>query len=571
MKILGISIDVAMASACLVEDGQIISAIPEERLSRKKFDSSYPSMAVKRILKDNNIDITDIDKIIVPWNPKKHLNHASGRFINSKKWRGEMLASFLGNHINSNNLQTDSEINVTFDDTKITFINHHDAHFANAYYLSGMKDAIVITIDGKGEKDSTVIQYVKDSKVNLINSVEFPHSLGMFYASFTDFLGFKPESDEWKVMAIGAINHQKKMENPFIGPISNLIKLTDTGYEIDLKYFDYYLFDRQESFFNAKLENYLGLKRLNKEDITDSHVLLAEAVQIVTENTIDHLINIAYQKSGISNLCLAGGVAMNSLYNGRIKDRNSFIKNVFISSCPDDSGVSVGAALHGYFNETKESSSKQVENYWGPCYSNEEIKSTLDSLKLQYEYMDNQTLFSKTADLLSKKFLVGWFQGKMEFGQRALGNRSILATPAGSDIKDIINSSVKFRESFRPFAPAILEEFASDYFDSKDSCNVPFMEKVFKFKPEFIDKFPAIVHYDGTGRLQSVSKKTNPRFYSLIHSFYELTGIPILVNTSFNLNGEPIVESPRDAIKTFYMCGLDYLVLGNFLISKKNE
>jgi carbamoyltransferase len=568
MRILGISIDVSVSSACLVEDGVIVSAIAEERLSRKKIDSSYPAKAIKRILKDNNISIDDIDEIVIPWNPKSHLNYASGRFVNSNKWRGELIASFLGNHINNFDLQTNSDLNVYFDDTKITFINHHEAHYANAFYLSGFKDAIILTIDGKGESESTVIQYVKDGIRTTISNISFPHSLGMFYASFTDFLGFKPESDEWKVMAIGAINKEKKLKNPYTKIIENMIILTDKGYELDLKLFNFYLFDKQKNFFNSKLENVLGLKQLKKEPIQNEHILLAEAVQEVVEKTIDHLIKIAYKESGINKICLSGGVAMNSLYNGKITKKHNFIEDVFISSCPDDSGVSIGAALYKYYENNNFKYERQVDNYWGTSYSNTEIKDILDSFKIKYIYLDDKILFEKTAKLLNDKKLIAWFQGKMEFGQRALGNRSIIASPSGNDIKNLINSAVKFREAFRPFAPAILEEYAKDYFEFPDKENVYFMEKVYKFKKEYINEFPAIVHYDGTGRLQTVNKNINDRFYKLIESFNSLTGVPMLVNTSFNLNGEPIVESPQDAIKTFYMCGLDYLILGNFIISK---
>jgi len=568
MTILGISIDVAISSACLLKDGVIVSAIAEERLSRKKLDSSYPAKAIKRILEDNHISIDDIDEIVIPWNPKSHINYASKRFINSNKWRGELIASFLGNHINHFDLQTNSDLNVYFDNTKITFINHHEAHYANAYYLSGFKDAIILTIDGKGENESTVIQYVKNGKRTVINNISFPHSLGMFYASFTNFLGFQPESDEWKVMAIGAINKKKKLNNPYTKIIENMITLTDDGYELDLAFFDFYLFDKHKNFFNRKLEDILGLKQLKKEPIQNEHILIAEAVQEVVEKTIDHLIEIAHKQSGLSNICLGGGVAMNSLYNGKISERHDFIKDVFISSCPDDSGVSVGAALYKYYENNSLNYQRQIENYWGTEYLNNEIKGILDSFKIKYTYLNDNELFEETAKLLKKKKLIGWFQGKMEFGQRALGNRSIIASPLGDDIKDLINGAVKFRESFRPFAPAILEEYAKDYFEFPNEENVYFMEKVYKFKKKYINDFPAVVHYDGTGRLQTVNKNINNRFYKLIESFNALTGVPMLVNTSFNLNGEPIVESPQDAIKTFYTCGLDYLILGNFIISK---
>jgi|SaaInlStandDraft_6_1057023.scaffolds.fasta_scaffold04901_3 carbamoyltransferase len=571
MRIMGVSVDIAISSACLVENGVVISAISEERLSRKKVDSAYPSRSIKRILEVNNLSIEDIDHIVIPWNPKIHLNYASNRFVNSNKWRGEMIASLLGNHINNFDMQSDSELICQFDDTKITFINHHDAHFANAYYLSGFKDAIVLTIDGKGESDSTIIQYVKNGKRENVSEISFPHSLGMFYAAFTNFLGFKPEVDEWKVMAIGAINHKKKLDNPYIDKIKNIIKLTNTGYELDLKLFDFYLFDKKKNFFNEKLEQLLGIKSMPKEPIRDEHILIAEAVQNVVENTIDHLIKIAYKASNLNNLCLGGGVAMNSLYNGKIVNRHEYINDVFISSCPDDSGVAVGAALFKSYEENSinnKSRKRQVDNYWGTEYSNNEIKNILDSYKINYTYLEDDKLFSKVAHLINDEMIIGWFQGKMEFGQRALGNRSIIATPTGDKIKDLINRAVKFREGFRPFAPAILEEYAKEYFEFPDDEHVFFMEKVYQFKDKYQKKFPAIVHYDGTGRLQSVNKKINPRFYRLIESFNELTGVPIVVNTSFNLNGEPIVESPIDAIKTFYVCGLDYLVIGNYLISK---
>jgi carbamoyltransferase len=336
--------------------------------------------------------------------------------------------------------------------------------------------------------------------------------------------------------------------------------------ELDLSYFCYYYVDKQRTMYTSKLVELLGPERRNGDALEQRHYDIAWALQSVFEETFGHLLAHLSAVTGESRLALAGGAAMNSVYTGKIHQVTPF-QHVFIPSCPDDSGVSVGAALHVNSMATTGSERHVCEhNYWGPSYSSEEIEETLRKYKIRgRRHPDIERVVAR---MLSEGNLIGWFQGAMEFGQRSLGNRSILADPRDPKSKERVNAAVKYREGFRPFAPSVLEERAAEYFDIPRGVAVPFMEKVFPVRPTKRGVIPAVVHHDGSGRVQTVSKGTNPRFYELIRCFGELTGVPLILNTSFNLNGEPIVCSPTDAVRTFYSCGLDALVLGDTLVLK---
>ena len=336
---------------------------------------------------------------------------------------------------------------------------------------------------------------------------------------------------------------------------------------MDLSYFNYFLQD-EVGFCNDKLRVAFGDVRAPADELDQRHYDIAAAVQWVFEDTMEHCLETLYDLSGEKeSVALAGGSLMNSVFNGKLEAVSKF-DNSFISSCPDDSGVSIGAALAAQSIQDVTKSVHQVggENYWGPAYSNDEIEDTFNRYKIPYEKVPN--VEHRTAELLAKGGLVGWFQGPMEFGQRALGNRSILADPRQPNMKNVINAAVKYREAFRPFAPSVQEEFASDYFEMQGNQRVPFMERVFPIRHEYLARLPAVAHIDGSARLQTVSKKINLRYWRLIEEFGKLTGISVLLNTSFNVNGEPIVCSPSDAIRTFYSCGLDFLVLGDCIVSK---
>ena len=394
--------------------------------------------------------------------------------------------------------------------------------------------------------------------------MSIPHSLGTFYSAFTHFLGFKPNSDEWKVMALSSYTGWK---NPYYKKIKSLISLKKDGtFEIDLSYFKEFVHETT-GYYSPKLLELLGPSSAGNDDYDERLLQIASAMQRVTEETLTHMLTWLANETGLKNICVSGGMFMNSVYNGRIKSQTPF-EDVFISSCPDDSGLSLGVALyvnHQIMGNTNRHI--QTHNYYGPEYNNEVIEKTLKQYKANYT--KTNTLEEDVAKLISEGKLIGWFQGKMEFGQRALGNRSILADPRNNKMKETINTAVKFREAFRPFAPSILEEHVNSYFEIEPGTKAPFMEKVYQIKKEKRNKIPAVTHADGSGRLQTVSRETNPRYYRLIEQFYKLTNIPIILNTSFNLNGEPVVCSPTDAIRTFNSCGLDVLVMGEYIIKKK--
>lgn len=568
MKVLGLAPDVWISSAALIEDGRIIAGAAEERFNRQKMSKAFPAQALDYCLRQAGCTLNDVDVIAVPWNPGAHIRSASSRFVGSARWRGEYLVNLpaaLLKHLGSPEVrQIDQLVTLPGKELRLTFVNHHSAHAAGAFFLSPFDEAAILTVDGRGENETVTWSHGRGAEIRKLQAVGFPHSLGELYSAVTQYLGFKPYQDEWKVMALAAYGQPG---NDYYPRIRGLIRnLDDGGFELDLSYFTYYLFDMQPAMYSAKLEHLLGPARGAGDPLDQRHRDIACALQQVYEETLGHLLGRLHALTGSSRVVLAGGCAMNSVYNGKIQDMTPF-QELFISSCPDDSGVSVGAALYAYHclsgGRLRE---KPEHNYWGPDFSDREIEDALAKAKVRGCRHSN--IAEVAARLLAEGKLLGWFQGRMEFGQRALGNRSILADPRQAQVKDLVNAAVKYRESFRPFAPAVLEEHAHEYFELPKGVTVPFMEKVYPVRAAMRDRIPAVVHVDGSGRLQTVSRQTNPAFYDLIRQFQVIAGVPVVLNTSFNLNGEPIVCSPVDAIRTFYSCGLDALVLGQWLIMK---
>ncbi len=563
MKILSIYPYTHISSAALLINGKVVSAAQEERFNRKKMSTDFPINAIDWCLKENNIKLYEIDLIVVPWNPQKNINHASFRWVNSMRWRGEMLTNIPVNLMRLLNQKESDQLDMSWGHNKLMFIDHHMSHAAFGYYQSGFSNADILTIDGHGENETCFFGRAKNKNIKRISSIEYPHSIGLFYGTFTDFLGFKPDSDEWKVMALSSYDRKNKYDKI----ISKLYKLTKNGFELDLSFFSFYTFDRKPNFFSKKFFDVFGKPRKKLDRLLKTHYQIASAMQRNFEKIVVHLIKILRKKSSSKNLILGGGAAMNCVFNGKLDYLNLY-KDNHISYAPDDSGVSVGAALYAYhkFSKSKFKPNEIKECYFGPRFSDKEIRRTLNEFKINFKKIDK--IEEYTAKELSDGKLIGWFQGNMEFGHRALGNRSILADPRKKNVKDIINKAVKFRESFRPFAPAILEEYQNDFMLIPKKRRVYFMERAYKFKKNWLKKIPGVVHTDQTGRIQTVSKKINSRFYKLIENFKHITGVPILLNTSFNLNGEPIVLSPTDAIRTFYSCGLDILILDKYVIKK---
>ena len=570
MKILGISPDVWISSAAIVEDGVIVAASPEERFNREKMSQRFPFKSIEYCLEEAKTSFEEIDYVAMPWNPGVHLQSASLRYSNSIRWRGEYLYSIPSSLLNRFHFPKIEcmEEKLIFSNNKelsILFVDHHLSHCGNGFLLSPFEEAAILTIDGRGESETCVLATGQNNNINKIETILMPHSLGLFYGAITEYLGFKPDSDEWKVMALASYG---EFNNEYYKKINKIVKLKENGtFEFNLSYFNYFLFDKQPTMYSDKLLKLLGPERKKSDEVlNEKYIQIAAAAQQMFEECVVHMVNNLYKKTKSTNLVLSGGCAMNSVLNGKILDLTPF-ENLFVSSCPDDSGTSIGAALYVYNCMLKNKRAFfPVHNYWGKAFSNDDIKEAIEKYKVKSDYCHE--IEKVTAKLISEGKLIGWFQGRMEFGQRALGNRSILADPRSVESKELVNRAVKYRETFRPFAPSILEEYVNDYFKIYSGVKVPFMEKVFKIKDEKRESIPAVVHVDGSGRLQTVSKSTNPLYYSLINEFRKLTNIPVVLNTSFNLNGEPIVCTPTDAIRTFFSCGLDCLVMGNYLVKK---
>jgi len=566
MKILGICHDVLICSAAVVVDGQVVSAIAEERLDRQKQSRVFPVQAIQRCLQESKLSLQAIDEVAIAWNPAIEMETIPSGFLNARRWRTEHLSQVPARLMQAMGSRAQDSLTISGSSQgcpPITYLNHYHSHVGNALLTCPEPEVAVLVMDGRAERQTSLLGVVRGTKLETIAEVQFPHSLGLFYGAITQFLGFRPDSDEWKVMALAGF---AEPENEYLEPLRKLIRVADDGtFEMSLGHFEYYnFFDRR--MYSDRFVREFGVPRKRDEPLLAEHYNLASAMQLVFEETVARIATILQRKTGLEGVVLSGGCFMNSVFNGKISSLTPF-KRAYISSCPDDSGTSIGAALYLHALRTGQRATVAMHNYWGPEFSDEDCLSAARRYKVPNATRVADPSRAAAADLVDGK-IVGWFQGRMEFGQRALGNRSILIDPRRKDGKDVVNAAVKFRESFRPFAPAILAERAADYFECESGTHVPFMERVFMFRKERREEVPAVLHVDGTGRLQTVEAQSNPRFHALIKAFEASTGVPIVLNTSFNLNGEPIVCTPEDAIRTFYTCALDVLYLGDVRISK---
>jgi len=554
MKIIGISYSGDHDSSCaIVIDGELKFAISEERLTRKKHDSSFPINSIKKGLEFTNLKPEDIDFVCISWsNPLKQLIFDFKLLFKNKfSFKGLLYTSYSNFYklwIKGGFKRYEDY----FGKSKFLFCDHHLAHAISAYSYSPFNEAVIVVIDGRGAYEATSIWYAKDGKIEPVEIINFPNSIGLFYAKFTKYLGFKPLSDEWKVMGLApygedGISLKEFIENECIPYKVKWKRLLRKG-----------LYDV------SGIEEIFGPQRKEDEEISQKHKDIAFACQRETEKAILNIVKYAIEKTKCKNLCLAGGVILNCKANGIVAN-SGIVDDIFIQPAASDEGAALGAALYPYLIFEKRLPKFLMENlYLGPSYKEEEIEKILKNCKLKYERLINPS--KVVAELIYDGKIIGIFQGRMEFGPRALGNRSILADPRHSSMKDKVNNSVKYREWWRPFAPTILEDKYFEFFDTKFLS--PFMILSFPVKKEMREKIPATVHVDGTARPQSLNKKINPFYYEIISEFYKKTGVPALLNTSFNLKNEPIVCSPLDAIRTFYTSGLDYLILENFLVSK---
>jgi carbamoyltransferase len=451
----------------------------------------------------------------------------------------------------------------------IIFPEHHMSHAAHTFFTSPFDEAAILTVDGVGEWSTTSFGSAKNTSIKLTNDIRWPHSIGMFYSAFTYFLGFKVNEGEYKLMGLSAYG-KPKYYDLILNEILDV--KNDGSLHLNLKYF---AFTYDKVMTNQKFAELFGIPRREENVKAEQiHYDIAASAQKVLEDIMLKMVNHVHKKTGMKNLCLGGGVALNGVANYRILKEGPF-ESVHIPPSPGDGGSAIGCAQYLYYIHKKQrriivqDHAKRIQEnvYVGPSFSNDEIKSFLEENNIDYEYLTREQLLQTTAKLISEQNVVGWYQGKIEWGPRALGNRSILADPRDSKMKDVLNEKIKHRELFRPFAPSILEEYASEYFD----LTIPSPYMLFVAKVKKPDKIPAVTHVDGTGRLQTVSREANPLYYDLINDFYKITGVPVVVNTSMNVRGEPIVNTPEQAYAMIIKTEMDYIMMGNYMIQRRDS
>jgi len=566
MYTLGISCYYHDSAAAILKDGKVIAAVEEERFSRKKFDDGFPKMAIDWCLKESGITSKNLDSLAFYDKPILKFERLLDNYI-AVAPRG--LYSFL-NVIPKwlhKRLWIKDEISKHLKEFsgEIIFPEHHMSHAAHAFFTSPFDDAAILTVDGVGEWTTASFGTAHDTTIKLTNDIRWPHSVGLFYSAFTYFLGFKVNEGEYKLMGLSAYGKPKYYDLI----MENLVDVKNDGsVHLNMKYFS---FTYDKVMTNQKFSDLFGIP-LRKEDskAEQIHYDIAASAQLVLEKILLNMVNHVHEKTGMKNLCLGGGVALNGVANYKIL-KDGLFENLHIPPSPGDGGSAIGSAQYLYYCYMKnkrmiEDDIERIKNniFVGPSYSNDDIKSFLDINKIDYKFLETNSLLENVAKLIVKDNVVGWYQGKMEWGPRALGNRSILADPRNAKMKDILNEKIKHRESFRPFAPCILEEYTSEYFDVDVSS--PYMLLVAPVKKP--EKIPAVTHVDGTARLQTVSKDINLLFYNLITEFYKITGVPVLINTSMNVRGEPIVNTPEQAYNMIIKTDMDYIVMGNYIIKK---
>lgn len=568
MYILGLT-TLGDAAATLLRDGQVVAAVEEERFSRVKHHSGFPYHAIQYCLEEAGIGIKDVEHIALYWKPWV-LRHKALQALKSAAISRDMFKarvdrgvaqvgdSYLGM------LKYPQRIRRHFGPSRFRFhfLEHHLCHAASAFLVSPFERAAILTMDGTGEDTTTMFSHGEGTRIRPFKRIKLPHSLGQFYSAVTNFLGFDMfAGDEWKVMGLAAYG-----EPEFYDFFSRRVLSTNGNYDfhVNIRALDHHLAKRYQ--FSDEAVKALGPPRRPDEEINERHQNIAASAQRVLEDTVLHLLAGLHEQTREENLCLAGGVAFNSVMNGRIMTETPF-RRFFIQPAAGDAGCSLGAASLIYHSYLKRPREFQMEHaYYGPGFSSAQCAAALDEAGLRYETLPDEELLPRVARLIADGGIIGWFQGRMEFGPRALGNRSFVADPRRADMRELLNRKVKLREWFRPLAPSMLEEAAETLFGRPHRD--PFMITVLAVAEGERERVPAVVHVDGTARPQTVSRATNPRYWGLIREFAQLTGVPMLLNTSFNIQ-EPIVCRPADAVKTFRSASFDALVLENHLVLRQ--
>jgi carbamoyltransferase len=577
MNILGINAYHGNASAAIVCDGRLVAAVEEERFNRVKYAAGFPAQAIRYCLKEAGLELKNIDHVAVPRNP--YARFATKLFYALRmpsfaRERVKVLAKFTG---------IPEALAQAFDTdpakltAKFHRVEHHQAHLASAFFVSPFERAALLSADGLGDFASTMWGSGSGNRMKIDGAIAFPHSLGLFYSAVTQYLGFLKFGDEYKVMGLAAYGEAEQLE-----AFRDIVRANGNGFRLGLDYFTHHRTGPEMSWadadktptlgkmFSEAMERRLGPKRNPEEPFEQRHRNLASALQARLEEIYLGMLKKLAERTGLKAVCLAGGVAFNCVANGKIFDTTGF-EQVYVHPAAGDAGLAVGAAYYVWHQVLGKPRSFVMDHaYWGPGYTRDEIRRAIDVNGLgkngcRIEELAEDNLMQRTAAIVADGKILGWFQGRAEWGPRALGNRSIVADPRRPEMKEILNQRIKHREIFRPFAPSILAESTGEWFEKSHPS--PFMTLAYSVRPEKREKIPAPTHVDGTGRLQTVAREANPRYWSLIKAFEKLTGVPVVLNTSFNDN-EPIVCRPEEALDCFQRTQMDALVLGDFLITR---
>lgn len=568
MNIIGINAFHGDSAAALLSDGLLVAAIEEERLLRVKHWAGLPALSIRECLRVCGPEA--VEHVAISRNPRAHLWRKLLRIgTTPRKW--DRVSERGRNSLRVVRFVDElGAAGINLEGARTHFVEHHRAHMASAFFCSPFDRAAVVSVDGFGDFSSVMWGVGQGNKIYVRGSVLFPHSLGIFYTAFTQFLGFPKYGDEYKMMGLAAYGQPS-----FVDQVRKVVRVSDGQVQLDLSYFVHHTlgvdmtWDGAEPvvgrIFSERMSEFFGAPRVPRSEVTQRDADLAASVQAVLEENYFALLNHVQAQTGEFNLCLAGGVALNCAANGKLAEKTRF-RNFYVQPAAHDAGTSIGAALYAQHQILNQPRKFVMDHaYHGPEYTDAEIAEELEGTGVVFERCSEDDLVSRTAHAIADGKIVGWFQGRMEFGPRALGNRSILADPRSQQMKDTLNSRIKYREPFRPFCPSVLAEASGEYFE--DDSPAPFMVTAFRIKPHQRARIPAVTHADGTGRLQTVDRASNRLYWKLIKQFGDITGVPILLNTSFNEN-EPIVTTPHEALDCFLRTQMDVLAMGSYFMVK---